>query len=525
MSGVLVLSLSCIVVKVIGLAYKIPMMAYLGAEGMGYFNSAYELFALLCTTVTAGVPTALSVAVSSRLARAEKESAGRLYKLALLILIPLGFLGSLGLFLLARPLSALLGNEGSRLCLMAIAPSFFCVCFSGAVRGFFQGHGKMSPTAVSQALEALGKLLLGVGLAAFAARRGQSASEIAAFAALGLSLGMVISSGYLWVMRRIRGHSCSKIGPLYSMRGEVAELLKIAFPLTVGSAAMGITRLIDTAMILRRLPTIGHTVAEANYIYGSYTTLAVPDFGLIPSLITPIAMALIPQLSAAVEEGSAERQGSLIRRAIRLTVLLAMPSALGIAVYARPILALLFEGQPDAVRVAAPMLSVLGCAVFFSGLVTTLNAILNAYRRTWLPILAMGIGAPVKAIFAYVLLGIPSVGAMGAPISTLLCDLSVTAISLFFLGGLRPGFRSVCSLRLFVKPAFASFLAVLGSLCIYTPLRQYGALALMAAILGAIVLYGGFVILLRIVTEEDLEGIPLLEKASRLYRRRKAKTL
>ena len=167
LSGVLVLSLASVAVKVIGLIYKIPMLRLLGSEGMGYFNSAYELYSLLCVIATSGLPVAMSVMISA-LPCGDEEGADRIFKVALKLFLGIGVVGTLLLLGFARPFATFLGSESGIYCILAIAPTVLLICISSAYRGYFQGFGQMMPTAISQLLESLGKLVFGLALAFFA---------------------------------------------------------------------------------------------------------------------------------------------------------------------------------------------------------------------------------------------------------------------------------------------------------------------------------------------------------------------
>ena len=525
MSGVLVLSLSTVIVKVIGLAYKIPMISYLGAEGMGYFNSAYEIYAMLCVIATAGLPVALSLLISANRQNGAMGAVRRIDRCATGVFLALGTVGMIFLFAFAHPIANAIGNEDAFYCILAIAPALLFVCLSSAIRGYFQGFHQMLPTAISQLIEALGKLIFGVWFASIALKYGRSLPVVAAYAILGLSLGTLLSAVYLigkkLIFWRTKSSEMSEVSCNETSDG-MKNLLRIAFPITLSAAILSVTRLVDMALIMRRLQNIGYSVNKANEIYGAYTTLAVPVFSLLPSLIAPISMALVPQLSAAIARSSSDDQAALADRSIRLTTLLAMPASMGIAVYASPILSILFSREHKAIQIAAPLLSILGLSILFSGLITTTNAILQSYRQTVKPMISMSIGAIVKIIFAYFLIGNPSVGVYGAPISTLLCDMTVTCINLRFLGSAIPKSRCSCGVgQIYYKPMMASLLAILGSIAVYLPLLRTElstAIAFFVAILVAGILYAVFAICFKIVTSEDVAMLPMGEKILSRFR-------
>lgn len=526
LSGVFILSASTVIVKVIGLACKIPLLSVLGAEGMGYFNSAYEIYALLCVLSTAGLPVAMSMLVSASKERGDGHGIGRIYRVSLALFLSIGTLGSLGMLLFARQISRAIGNPDAMLCILAIAPALLSVCFASAVRGYFQGFGNMKPTAVSQIIEAVGKLSLGVLFAVIAVKRGASVAEASAFAVFGLTLGTFLSAFYLLILklRDRRNIAAEAKQPSAKHSNTLSTLIKIAFPITLGSAVISASRMVDMALILRRLTDIGISAAQANEIYGSYTTLALPIFSLVPSLITPVALSLVPQLSGAIERGSLGLQKKITSDSLRLTALLGIPSSMGIALYAHPILSLLFSSEREAVDVASPLLAVLGASVLFSCVITVTNAILQSYRRTYLPIASMAIGTLVKLVSAYILMGNESIGVMGAPISTFLCNIVITVINLAFVMRVQGDFRGMLSL--WGKPFIASVGGILLSVAVYIPiysLAESEKTAFFAALFSAAAGFALFAALTGAVTREDIEMIPVLNRFNKKTEKKKTK--
>ena len=516
MSGVLWLSLSTFAVKIIGLAYKIPMLDLLGAEGMGYFNSAYEIYALLCIIATAGLPIALSMMVSVKLEVGDAGAVRGAYRGALLLFAALGLLGGAFMFFFADTIAALIENPMAAPSIRAIAPALLCVCISSAVRGYFQGLGNMMPTALSQLIEAIGKLTLGVLFASLAIERGYDASDAAALGILGLSVGTAISAIYLLISklisdRKIRGLS---IGVRTSVWGQgIGELLRLAIPITLSSTVLGITRIADMALIMRRLVDIGYSPAGANVIYGSYTTLAVPIFNLLPSLITPLALAVVPRLSAACVRDGEGGAGDIVGIALRISVFFSMPASLAIAVYSRQILGVLFAGETEAIAIAAPMLSVLGASVLFSCLITTTNAILQAYGKANVAMISMTVGAILKIASAYFLIGIEGVGEYGAPISTLICNVVISAVNFYFINKRADG--ALSSMQLYMRPVISSSMMILVSFAGYLALeRALGSerIGFFFAVLLGVLSYLFFSLLFGAVRREDLEALPCGER-------------
>ena len=441
-SGVSILTLSALTVKVIGLLYRIPLLRYLGTEGMGYFNTAYELYALFCVISTAGLPVAMSVLISAREAEGRRAEGRRIFGVSLALFAALGIAGTALLFGLSSSFASLLGSPAAALCMRAISPTVLLICLSSAVRGYFQGHRNMLPTALSQVIEAAGKLILGLLFAAYARTQGMNLPTTAAFAVMGLTVGTALSVLYLLVQKHLSDRRAAVVLPVADAaappqrkRDILRTLLSTAIPVTLSAGVISLTKCVDLALILRRLQAVGYTVAEANSLYGCYSTLAVPVFNILPSLTTSIALSAVPALSAALQKGK-DGQAELRRTAtsaLELTLMVAIPAALGIAVFSEEILSLLFAGQRDAVAQAAPWLSCLGLSVPAACLITVTGAMLQAAGKANRPIVSMLLGVGVKTVLCYVWLGADGWGMAGAPLSSLACDTVIVAVNLLFV--------------------------------------------------------------------------------------------
>ena len=510
MSGVVVLSLSAVIVKIIGLIYKIPMLKLLGSEGMGYFNSAYEIYTLFCIIATTGLPVAMSVMISS-----EKGGAEKIFRVAMRLFLLLGVVGSAVMIGFARPFSEFLGSDKTVFCIFAIAPTVFLICLSSAYRGFFQGHGKMLPTAVSQVIEALGKLLLGLLFAFIALRSGYSVDVVAAFAVLGLTLGTAVSVLYLMLSKRSSGEKATCSLGEENDRGIAWRLMRTAIPVTLSAAVISLTKVIDMTMILRRLQDLGYESEVAFSAYGNYTTLALPLFSLAPALIASVAMPLIPSLSRAVAMNDAEEQGRVVSDALKLTSIVSMPIAIGLSLFAKPILELVFSGESEAISEAYPLLVVLGLSVTSACLITVSNAILQAYSRAYIPIISMAVGSLVKIVLAYFLIGNSEIGILGAPISTFFCDLIINAVNFYCISRVMPRTPSVSTV--FLMPFTASAVAVILARVAYNALViKFGesALLTLACVAIAAILYLPLVFIFKVVKKEEISETPILRRLS-----------
>ena len=526
LSGVSALTLSTVIVKVIGLVYKIPMMHSLGAEGMGYFNSAYELYTLFFVIATAGLPVAVSILISESLAHGRLRNVKKIYRISFALFFGLGLVGALVMSLCAGWFAELVGSPDSRLCIALIAPTVFFVAVASAVRGYFQGNQNMVPTAVSQVIEALGKLILGILLAGWAIHAGWPPARAAALAVLGLVAGSAISMLYLLISqsrRRISIDAFDTDLSTDSTRRILSKLLILAVPVTVSASLSSLTRVVDMTLILRRLADIGFDPAVAAAMFGSYSTLAVPIYHLPSSLIAGISVSLVPSLTDAVESGSREREERLVGVALRLCAFVAMPCALGMSVFSRPILGLLFSGQSEPVELAAPLLSVLGLSVLSSCLMNVTNAVLQAHRKAAYPNLSMLAGTAVKVVAAYVLIGIPEIGMMGAPLSTLLCNIVAVGMNFAFMEKCNAFSGSLYAVLM--KPLAASSAAMIAALATYlvltTRLPETAAFLLALAVCGVVYLVSA--VKLGALEAEDMALLPAGDRLARFIEKRNIK--
>ena len=509
--------------KVIGLVYKIPMMHCLGAEGMGYFNAAYELYTLFFVIATAGLPVAVSILISESLASDRQKNVRKIYQISFVLFFALGLVGALILSLGSGSFADMIESPEARLCIAFIAPTVFFISVASAVRGYFQGNQNMVPTAVSQVIEAVGKLLLGVLLAMWATHAGWSAERAAALAVLGIVAGSAISMLYLLLRGGLppRTVLVPTEPPADGTRHILRRLATLAIPVTLGASLSSLTRVVDMALILRRLGDLGHDSTTAAAMFGSYSTLAVPIYHLPSALIAGIGVSLVPSLTSAVADGSEEKQNSLVSVAIRLSTAVAVPCAFGLAVFSRPILSLLFGGEDEAIGLAAPLLAVLGVSVPSACLLTVTTSILQAHKKATLPIFSMLAGTAVKAILGYILIGDPEVAMMGAPISTLLCNLTAVSMNFYFID--RCGAYSGKLMPELIRPLTPTCIAMALAMAAYWILgsRITESLAFLMALAICGVTYLALSVKLHVLGEEDMAFLSKRNIKPRIYKGRK----
>ena len=519
-SGVLILTITNLIVKAIGLMFKIPMNHIVGDDGMGYYNSAYTIYTFLYMISTAGLPTAVSIMVAESRAAGRIRQVKRVLHVSLALFFLIGVVGMLVMLLGAGPFSSLIGAANTKYCIMALAPTLFFICISSALRGYFQGYQSMFPTAVSQLIEAVCKLGVGITLALYAIRMEQPIYIVAAYAAVGLTIGAALGMMFLTFSKlffKEKQYDAEYVAvsgiddTVLPQRTLLKRLVIVALPITVSASVMSLTNLIDTAIVQQLLQSTGLTQEAATSLYGNYTSLAVPMFNLPQVLIYPISYSIVPLLSAAKKRGDHERCRLVMESSMRVSMLIGIPCGLGLATLSRPILSLFYRAS--SVELATPLLTLLAPSTAFICILSVTNAILQANGHERKPLISMLTGACVKIVTNFFL--IQFIGMKGTPISTFLCYLTVTIMNLYFVHkhvGVMPKLSG-----LFGKPLLAGIACAAAAFFSYALLHGYigDKIATFAAICLAALVYLVLIFLIRGVSGEDVK---LLPKGERLYR-------
>ncbi len=527
--GAAVLASAVVIVKLIGAVYKIPLNNILGSVGKTYFETAYLIYNFLNIFATAGLPLAISKLTSQAHAQGLENQKRKIFRTAIWLFFALGLAGSTLMFFGADQLAAFEENPMAAQAIRALAPAVFCVCLLACMRGYTQGQGNMTPTAVSQVLEALCKVGIGLPLAWYILGLAREAAEdnmanVAAGAIFGVTAGTILSVCFL-VFYMLSHRNRNRSADVPSDSGDIIrQVLAIGIPITLGNSALGIINLIDTKIVMGRLQSaLLLSESEAALLNGQYR-MAMDMPNMVASFVYPVTMSLIPFAAAAITQRDNAKADRIISSAFRLIAVLAIPAGVGLSVLSTPIMRLMLpQRQEDAVA-AGPHLQILGMALIFICLMILTNAILQTYGKERLPIFTVIAGGLTKIVMNFILVGNPEININGAPISTLCCYLVVVGLNLLFVwkySAEKPRY-----LQLFFKPAVASVLMGGAAWAVYGFTNRVlsaghsaymaNAAAVMAGILAGVAVYGILVIAMRILRAEDVRSIPHGEKLVRL---------
>lgn len=560
--GALILMSATVIVKIIGYFFKVPLKGIIGVSGFGYFNAAYGLFNTLYALSVAGMPVAVARMVAQNMQQGRFRDVRKIKRLSTIAFLCAGLLGSLLMIAGAGPYVRLAQNPNAFLSVFVMSPAIFFVCASSSYRGYYEGLRNMYPTAWSQVLEALVKLVCGLLFACAAIRMGMEEYEgsgtvfgalvstpeqarlaVLPYGAAGAIFGIVVSTAagslFLWAYNRRRGDGISaqmleQAVPAATGKEILKQLWTIAVPICLGALALNITTLIDVSSLTNRLSTALANGEEAllsmydgilpadmpreeipNYLFGAYN-MSVTLFNLIPALTTTFGVSALPSVTTAWTSQNRRMLQKNIESVWRVTSMIAFPAGFGICALAEPILTLVYQADPASIPIAAPILRVLGIAAIFVALSSPTNSMLQAIGRVKVPVRLMLIGGFLKLAVNFSLVPIPSVNIQGAPFGTLLCYMTIICISVPTL--CRAAGVRLRSGKVFLKPLFA------GTLCGITAWAGYGLLSRVAgntistsfSILAAGIVYVVVLFLTHGVEKYDILMLPKGEKIAKL---------
>ncbi len=417
--GAVSLTVSALIVKFLGLIYKIPLSYILTEEGMGYFNSAYTVYTFFYLICTAGVPKAISILTSEAMGEGNLKKSNAVYSGAIKLFAIFGGSITVIFMLSAGVISDLIGNHNTFLSMLAIAPSVFFVCIGGVIRGALNGRLSFLPVAISEVISGGLRVGLGLLLAYLGYRAGASFEVISALTILGTTIGSLLALIYLWIYNKSNKTDVILEQNGYNYINEKSltrRIVRICIPLTLTSAIGSLSGIIDLSIIMRRLQSSGFSELQAGMLYGNYTTLVIPMLNLAATLIAPLSAILLPTVSrrdVKFDKGALSDRLSL---SLFASSMIATPIVVIYVKYGEAILSLLFDSSGAAM--AAPLLALISPGILFMALLTVVNTTLEAMEKTHIPLISMLIGAVLKLVIGYFLIARADYGIFGAPIGT-----------------------------------------------------------------------------------------------------------
>ena len=531
-----ILAMASMIVRVIGLLYRAPLTAIIGDEGNGYYGTAYNIYTIILMVSSYSMPSAISKLMAQKLAVGEYRNANRVFRCALTYGVLVGLVGSGLLFFGAR----FLVPDVAVCVLQVFAPTVFLFGILGSMRGYFQARGSMVQTSVSQILEQLANAVVSIAAAwllmqtAVGADPTRRAQLGAMGSALGTGAGVLIALLFMvFCFRRSKEGRKAEIlsdatGKEEKYRIFLRDTVLVITPFMLSGVIMNLTTPLNQTIYMRMLIDLkGAGETATTTLYGIFSNKAVVISNIPISIATAVSAAIIPGISAAYarrDETGARRQ---VGNAIRITSIVAIPSAVGLAVLARPITMLMFP-QMESLELASSLLSLLAVTVIFYSISTITNAALQSIGKMNLPLVSAGIALVVQTVVLVALLLFTALDVRALVLVSILYSVMIFAVNQYYLRrflGIRQDVR-----RDYLQPLVCAALMGAAAKAVYylvsmaaEPMRNLpkgfyfrNLAATAAALLAAVLVYGYTMVRSGTIRRKDLLSMPKGQSLVRL---------
>ena len=521
-----ILAAASIISRIIGMLYRLPVTNIIGDQGNSYYSAAYEVYNIILLISSYSLPLAVSKVVSAKVALGEHKNAWRSFKAAMYMSLVVGAVASAITFFGAGFFTGtLLNTPESELCLKVLALAIFVMAVMGVPRGYFQGMGTMMPTAVSQVIEQLVNAVVSIVAASMLYSYGASLDQAkgitdgtggavygAAGSTLGTSLGAAAGLIFLVIVMLMYNRVLQKnlrkdqVSQVQSYSSMLRMLVLTIVPVILSTAVYNISGFIDQGVFKFLMLDVQNMDKDMVDVYwGIY----VGKYKLLTNVPIAVASALsssvIPALTRARMAGNRKEMRRKTENAIRMVMLICIPSAFGLTALGGPVLDLLnWNTDPSA-----PIMFLIGsAAVIFYGLSTLTNGILQGIDHMQIPVRNAVIALASHLVVLVVLVQFAGIHIYGAVISYmffafLMCILNGLAIRKYL------HYRQEVK-RTFLIPGVASLIMALAVWLLYTPLENLmgNKPATLLCLVLAVLIYGFFVLFLRGITEEEMRAFP-----------------
>lgn len=438
MKGTLILTVAGIVVKVIGSLNWIFVSRILGGEGIGLYQMAFPIYFFAFTISTAGVPVAISIITAERVALKDVWGAKRIFKIAMSLMFFTGIVFTALTYFGAQWLIDFhfIRDPRAYWSVVALAPAIFFVTLLASSRGYLQGWQRMTPTAVSQIVEQIFRVITMILFASLLLPYGidfaAAGASLGAFA--GAVTGLIVLVYFHWKLekditleygRDIKPNADSEKSSTWKI---IKRIFALSLPVSAASIMLPVVSNLDLAIVPQRLEVAGYTVNEATELFGYLTGMAVPLVNLATILTASLAVSLVPAISKAKALNNDELVYSQTASGIRISNFVCFPAFIIVMVLATPISTLIYNAPG-----AGPAVWVSSFSIVLLGLHQVSTAVLQGLGHPSIPMINMIIAAAAKVALNWILTAIPALGIMGAAWATA-ADMGVAAvINLFFI--------------------------------------------------------------------------------------------
>ncbi len=508
LKGTAILTISGMIVKVIGSLNWVFLSRILGGEGIGLYLMGFPIYLLALTLSSAGLPLAISILTAEKIAQDDYIGAKRIFDVSKRFLFITGFVFMLIMFLSAHLLvdKEYIRDPRAYFSIIALAPAVFIVTYMSSMRGYLQGWQKMAPTALSEIVEQLFRvatmillawLFLPYGLEYGAA----GASFGAAVGALMALIVLILCTRQLHKVFRI------KFVKTQTQRQDtnkqiLKRLLKLALPISMSSLMLPIVANFDMLIVPRRLEVAGFDIHKSTELFGYLTGMAIPLINLATIITAALSIALVPSIASSRSQDNYIAVKDKTATAFRIAVAVTIPASVATYLLSTSLASIVYNSP-----LAAPIIQISSIAIFFLGLHQVSTGILQGLGHTKIPFISMIFAAIVKIYLNWLLVADPAFGILGASWSTI-ADMALAAmINLYFINKYT---KYTLQLKVIAKVILASAFMAL-AINISLMLDKYlGSWHLLIAVIFGIITYMLVILSIKALPDQDIQQIPLV---------------
>lgn len=512
-----ILAMAGIIVRIIGILYRSPLTAIIGDEGNGYYSTAYNIYTIILLLSSYSIPSAISKVIAQRLAVGEYKNAQKIFHCAFIYVIIVG--GIAGLFAFFG--AGLLVEENSVTVLRVFAPTIFLSGLLGVFRGYFQAHRTMVQTSVSQIIEQILNAVVSIGAAhlliQMVADRSETTRAIygAIGSALGTGSGVLIGLVFMWsAYQTVRKDTLQKVKDDtshfdLSYKQIFVIIFTMVTPFILSTFIYNFSTSLNQTIYTKIMKYV--VLMEESQIavnYGIFAGKAVVISNIPIAIASAMSSAMIPSISMSYAQGNYEKSRQQVHMAVKTTMLISIPCAVGMFALARPVTQLLFP-QRASLDLAASLLRVISVSVIFYALSTLTNAVLQGIGRVNVPVMNAAVALVIQTVILVGLLFFTNLSLYALAIAMVLYSFMMCLLN-------NVAVRSSLSYRQeykrsFILPSIAAvIMGGIAYLCyagVYA-LVSSNVISLFVSIVIAVIVYFLLIIKTKAVSQEELLGIP-----------------
>ncbi len=526
-----ILAAAGILVRIIGILYRSPLTSIIGDEGNGYYSTAYNIYAIILLLSSYSIPAAISKVIAQRLALKEYRNAHKIFRCAIIYVVIVGGIASLFTYFFA----GVLVDENSVSVLRIFAPTIFLSGLLGVLRGYFQAHRTMVQTSLSQILEQIlnaGVSILAAWLLIRSAAAGANdttrAIRGAMGSAMGTGVGVLTALIFMFCLYRLNSRQMKRrirqdTTENNMTTGEIfGTIFMVVTPFILSTFIYNFSTSLDQTIYIRIMRYIkNYSSAEAATMYGIFAGKTVVVVNIPIAIASAVSTAMIPTISGTFATGDMEATRDRVTLAIRTTMLIAIPSAVGMGVLARPIMMLLFP-QRDSLDLASSLLQALSVSVVFYSLSTLTNAVLQGIGRVNRPVINAASALVLQTVVLIPLLIFTNFNQYCMVAATIVYSLAMCVMNHHSVVRFLEYRQEY--LKTFLMPALSSIImgvVAWGAYSVCYQILKTNVISLAVSILLAVFVYFAMVIRAGAMGEEEMRQIPkgrsLIRLAQKLH--------